>query len=455
MNQSAGREIDMTSGPLTGKILRMALPLMLSGILQLAFNAADMVVVGQFAASRHRAIAAVGSTSFLINLLLSLFIGLSIGVNVLCSRYYAAGQERDLRETIGTAVTISLAGGAGLTLLSIWITRWALELMGTPADVIDLASLYMRIYFLGMPMTLLYNFMAAVHQSFGDTRHPLYCLCAAGLVNIALNLVFVIGLHLDVAGVALATILAQTLSAWLITGHLLHSKNMWRLDPRLIRPDRKKIGQIFAIGIPAGLQNMLFNISNVLIQSSINSFGSVVMAGNAAAQSLEGFVYLSMNAVCQTCVSGTSQNFGAGKYKRLYRMLGQSLLIVTVTGLMLSGGIFLMGRKLLRFYTTDQQAVSYGMISLRYRCLPYFLCGIMDTTCGALRGLGHSTLPMIVSLLGSCLLRIVWIYTVFHQLGTLDSLYISYPLSWALTGAVHLVIWRVIVGKLNRAQISS
>ena len=428
-------EIDMCNGPLLGKLLLFALPLMLSGILQLLFNAADIIVVGRFTGSH--ALAAVGSTSSLINLLVNLFIGFSIGSNVLTAQYYGAKDQKNIHQTIHTSILISLIGGIILIAVGVLLARPLLELMATPEDVLDQATLYMKIYFCGMPATMVYNFGAAILRAIGDTRRPLYFLFTAGVLNVFLNLFFVIVFHMGVAGVALATIISQTLSAILVVRCLTNLDGICRLYLKQLKIYPEKLLRIVQIGLPAGLQGAVFSISNVLIQSSVNSFGSIAMAGNTAASNLEGFVYTSMNAVYQTALSFTSQNIGAGKYQRIGMILRRCVALVTIIGLALGGLVVLFHQPLLSIYSTDPEVISYGTVRLFIICLPYFLCGIMDTLVGMLRGMNYSILPMIASIVGVCGLRIVWIFTVFRWNHTLFTLYISYPITWALTACVH------------------
>ena len=443
-------EIDMTSGPLLGKILLFSIPLMLSGILQLLFNAADIIVVGRFSGSE--ALAAVGSTSSLINLLVNLFIGISIGGNVLMARYIGAQDYKNARETLHTAVCISLYGGILMIFVGVLLARPLLEMMGTPADVINLSVLYMRIYFIGMPAFILYDFGAAMLRAVGDTKRPLYFLTIAGCVNVIFNLFFVIVLHMGVAGVALATIIAQGISAVLIILCLVRSEGVLQLSRSEIKLHKDKVKQMLRIGLPAGLQGIIFSISNVLIQSSINSFGSLVMAGNTAASNIEGFVYTSMNAIYQTSLSFTSQNMGARQYKRVDRILFECVGIVSVVGLVLGLGAFLLGHPLLSIYTSSEEVISYGIARLGVVSASYFLCGIMDTLVGSLRGIGYSLMPMFVSLTGACLFRIIWIYTVFQVFHTQFSLYISYPISWILTLLAHLICYVIVRKKAFRKR---
>lgn len=438
-------EIDMCSGPLFGKILAFSLPLMMSGILQLLFNAADTVVVGRFAG--NTALAAVGSTSSLINLLTNLFIGFSVGANVLIARFYGAKKEKDASETVHSAILLSLICGVILLVLGLVVTRQILVWMGTPEEVLGQAALYMKIYFIGMPVMLLYNFGSSILRAIGDTRRPLYYLMAAGVFNVILNLIFVIGFQMGVAGVAMATVISQVLSAYLILRCLSRLEGSCKLNLKKLCLKKDKTIQIIRIGFPAGLQGVVFSLSNVLIQSSVNSFGSVAMAGNTAAMNLEGFIYIAMNSFHQTAMSFTSQNFGAGKLKRINQVLLLCLAMVTVVGLSMGWAAYLFGKPLLRIYSSDGEVIRYGIMRLSVICTTYCLCGIMDVFVGSLRGLGYSFMPMVVSLLGACGLRILWIFTVFQWHRSLLNLYISYPVSWFLTGGVHALCYLAVKKK--------
>ncbi len=435
-------EMDMCSGPLLGKILVYAIPLMLSGILQLLFNAADVIVVGRFAG--HESLAAVGSTSALINLLINVFIGLSIGANVLVAQYFGAGKEKEVQDTVHTAITISLICGLALVFLGIFAAGPLLKIMGTPDDVLEKAILYMRVYFTGMPVLMLYNFGAAILRAVGDTKRPLYFLIAAGVVNVILNLGFVILLHMGVAGVALATVLSQCISAVLVCRCLMKSDSAYRLDLSRLGVRWRTLKRIAQIGLPAGFQGAVFSVSNVLIQSSINAFDSVAMAGSTASANLEGFVYNAMNAVYQTNLSFTSQNLGGGKFERINRILLLCLGVVTVVGVVMGGGFVLLGPQLLRIYSSDPEVIRFGMVRLTIICGMYFICGWMDVLVGSLRGLGSSVIPMFVSLAGACGLRIVWIFTVFQWHHSLNVLYLSYPVTWVVTAAAHLICFMMI-----------
>ncbi|MBQ5660642.1 MAG: MATE family efflux transporter [Lachnospiraceae bacterium] len=441
-------EMDMCNGPILSKVLVYAFPLMLSGILQLLFNAADVIVVGRYAGSQS--LAAVGSTSALINLLVNVFIGLSVGVNVLVAQYYGAKKEDDVNETVHTAVAISLVSGVFLVFVGFLLSRPLLELMGTPADVIDKSTIYMKFYFAGMPVIMLYNFGSAVLRAVGDTRRLLYYLTIAGVVNVLLNLFFVTQLNMDVAGVALATVLAQVISAGLVVRALMQSEGCLKLELKKLRIDKSKLKRIVRVGLPAGMQGAIFSISNVLIQSSVNSFGSIAMAGNTTAQNIEGFIYTAMNAVYQTNLSFTSQNYGGRKFSRLNRITLTCVGVVTVVGLVLGLSCYGAGEFLVGIYSSDPEVVQYGLTRLSVFGMTYFICGIMDTMVGAIRGLGYSILPMCVSLTGACAFRIVWIYTIFQWNRTLMTLYLSYPASWIVTTIAHVVCFIIIRKKLPK-----
>ena len=445
---SKNYEMDMCNGPLFTKIVIFAVPLILSGILQLLFNAADIVVVGRFAGSES--LAAVGSTSALINLLVNVFIGLSVGANVLVAQFYGAQKLRELEETVHTAMLLAACSGVFLIVVGVTLADPLLELMGTPDDVLPLSALYMKIFFVGMPATLVYNFGSAILRAVGDTRRPLYYLLTAGIVNVILNLFFVIGCSMGVAGVALATVISQCISAGLIVQCLIRTDAPYRLKLEQLRIVPSRAAMIAKIGLPAGFQGAIFSISNVLIQSSVNSFGSVAMAGNTASANIEGFVYTAMNAVYQTALSFSSQNYGARKFKRMTKILLYCLGLVTLVGLVMGGGAVLMGRQLLGIYSSDPEVIQFGMNRLKLICGPYFVCGLMDTMVGGLRGMGCSIVPMLVSLTGACAFRVVWIFTVFAMNRTLQTLYLSYIVSWTITFTAHVVCYVVIRRKLAR-----
>ena len=439
-------EMDMCSGALLPKILLFSLPLMLSSILQLLFNAADVIVVGKFAGDT--ALAAVGSTGSLINLLTNLLVGLSIGANVLVARYYASRDYDRLEDTIHTSVMVSLLGGVILVIVGLCFARPLLLLMGTPSDVIDQAVLYMMIYFLGMPVMMLYNFGSAILRAVGDTRRPLYFLMIAGVLNVVLNLLFVIVFSWGVAGVAAATVLSQCVSTALIVRCLMKSDTMCRLEIKKLCVKKAALRDIARIGLPAGLQGCVLSLSNVLIQSSINSFGSTAMAGYTAANNLFGFMYTSVNAVTQACMSFTSQNYGAGQWKRMGKVLRHCLFLTTAVSLMLGSVIYSFGPEILKLYTEEPDVIASAMEVLSYTTLTYFMCGIMDLFPGALRGMGFSAAPMVLSIIGTVGTRLVWIYGIFPMHRSLSVLFVSYPVSWLLTIVMQVTCYLILKKRL-------
>lgn len=445
------RSSDLTEGPLLSKIVYYSIPIILTGILQLLFNAADLVVVGRFCGSIS--VAAVGACGAVINLLVNLFIGLSVGAGVTVAHGIGAGRDEDVKRTVHTAIPVAFICGVILTVIGVAGAGQILAFMGTPEDVLRLSAVYMRLYFCGITANTLYNFGAAILRAAGDTKSPLAYLTAAGILNVVLNLIFVIALKMDVAGVGLATSLSQCLSAFLIIRALLKREDSCRLIFSQMHIYKRQLLRIFQIGFPAGIQGALFSISNVLIQSSVNSFGSVVMSGNAAAQNIEGFVYTSMNSISQTALNFTGQNHGAGKYDRIKKIMLICLGLVSGTGIVLGAAAWIGAKPLLSIYITDsQEAIKYGVIRISCICLPYFLCGIMDVATGLLRGIGYSVMPMIVTVAGVCVFRIVWIYTVFRipQFHTLESLYLSYAISWTMTFTIEIVCFNILLKKMSR-----
>lgn len=430
-------EIDMCNGPLFGKIIIYTLPLIAAGILQLLFNTADMVVVGRYAGSN--ALGAVGATSALINLLINVFMGLSVGTNVAIAHYYGAGRFDELSRSLHASIALSIICGFVLLFMGQVLSPPMLRLMGTPEDILPLSVSYMKIYFLGMPVMLLYNFGAAILRATGDTRRPLYYLTAAGIINIVLNLVFVIRFGMGVKGVAWATIISQAVSAAMIIRCLVRIEGPCKLDFKKLNLDQNEVVRIAKVGLPAGFQGAIFSISNVLIQSSVNSFGAIAVAGNTATCNLEGFIYNSMNSFHQTALSFTGQNMGARKIKRVWKTLAICLFSVTVTGLGMGLGAFAFGRQLLGIYSKEEAVITFGLRRMAIIFPTYFLCGIMDVAVGSLRGMGFSIMPMTVSLLGACGFRIIWIMTVFAANHTPEVLYISYPISWLITFLVHMI----------------
>ena len=445
------RSSDLTEGPLLSKIVYYSIPIILTGILQLLFNAADLVVVGRFCGSIS--VAAVGACGAVINLLVNLFIGLSVGAGVTVAHGIGAGRDEDVKRTVHTAIPVAFICGVVLTVIGVAGAGQILAFMGTPEDVLRLSAVYMRLYFCGITANTLYNFGAAILRAAGDTKSPLAYLTAAGILNVVLNLIFVIAFKMDVAGVGLATSLSQCLSALLIIRALVRREDSCRLIFSQMHIYKRQLLRIFQIGFPAGIQGALFSISNVLIQSSVNSFGSVVMSGNAAAQNIEGFVYTSMNSISQTALNFTGQNHGAGKYDRIKKIMLICLGLVSGTGIVLGAAAWIGAKPLLSIYITDsQEAIKYGVIRMSCICLPYFLCGIMDVATGLLRGIGYSVMPMIVTVAGVCVFRIVWIYTVFRipQFHTLESLYLSYAISWTMTFTIEIVCFNILLKKMSR-----
>ena len=421
----------MCNGTLMDKLISFSLPLMLSGILQLLFNAVDIIVVGRFTGSQ--ALAAVGSTTALINIFTNLFIGISLGANVLAARFYASGKEKEMSETVHTSITLALISGLVMALAGVLLARFALNLMGTPNDVIDQSVLYMRIYFLGMPFFMLYNYGAAILRAVGDTKRPLFFLVISGMTNAVLNLVLVIVFHMGVAGVAIGTIVSQLISSILVLRCLYTSNTSYRLYFSKLGIKTQYLKQIFQVGIPAGIQSTVINLSNALLQSSVNSFGSVAMAGYTAANNIFGFLYMSVNAVTQSCMSFTSQNYGVKKLKRMDRVLLDCMILSVGVTLTLGCGAYFFGPELLKIYTSDADVIRCGVEVLAFTTVPSFCCGIMDLLPGALRGMGYSGVPMILSIIGTVGTRIVWIFGLFPAHRSLSFLFISYPVSWILT----------------------
>ena len=419
-------EMNMCEGAVLPKMLKFAVPLMLSSILQLLFNAADVVVVGKFAGDN--ALAAVGCTGSLINLLCNLFMGLSVGANVMVARHYGAKQEDELKKSVHTAMVISVLGGLILTGVGVLFTEGILGLMKTPEEVLPLAALYLRIYFFGMVPNMVYNFGSAVLRAVGDK------------------------FDMGVAGVAIATVISQTISAALVVICMMREKGSIRLILKDLGIDKKELVSILRIGLPAGMQGCIFSLSNVVIQKSINGFGSTTVSGSSAASNLEGFVYVSMNAFHQATLSFMSQNYGAGKYDRLKKITFAGLFCVTITGLTLGNMEYFLGKTLLRIYTSSDSVIDAGLIRMSIICTTYCLCGVMDVMVGALRGLGYSFVPMIVSLCGVCGIRLVWLFTIFEmpEYHKIEMVYISYPISWLATFAIHFTSYLVIKHKLNR-----
>ena len=453
-------EIDMCSGSILKKLLLFTIPLIFSSVLQLLFNAADVVIVGNSAGDT--ALAAVGSTTSLINLMTNIFIGLSVGTNVLVARNFAAHNQRDVHQAVHTSMLLALISGIGLTVIGVFLAPELLKLMDVPDSVIGPSSIYVRIYFLGMTATLLYNFGSAILRAVGDTRRPLIFLVISGIANVSLNMLFVFIIKwqsgfeevvsqrtvtLCVGAVAVATVVSQCVSAVLIVRCLIRETNMIKLDLHKLRIYKDKLLQILRIGLPAGFQGALFSLSNVVIQSAINSFGEITVAGSVAANNIEGFVFVTMNAFHQAAISFTGQNIGAKRYDRVNRIAYTSVICVAVAGL-LTGVLasIVLGRPLLGLYTDDPAVLEQGLIRLRHICVFYFVCGVMDVMVGLLRGLGYSVMPMIVSLIGVCGIRILWIKTVFRipELHKVETVYLSYLVTWTITALIHFICFMIV-----------
>lgn len=432
-------EIDMCNGSIMDKLVSFALPLMLSGILQLMFNAVDIIVVGRFSGSE--ALAAVGSTTALINVFTNLFIGISLGANVLAARFFAAGRKEEMSETVHTSITLALISGILMAFVGLVFSKGALELMGTPEDVIGLSTLYMRIYFMGMPFFMLYNYGAAILRAVGDTKRPLYFLIIAGVINAGLNMVLVIVFGLGVAGVGIATVFSQMVSCVLVLTCLCRTEGSYKLSFSKLSMKGYYLKQIFQVGIPAGIQSTVINFSNALLQSSVNSFGSTAMAGYTAANNILGFLYVSINSVTQACMSFTSQNFGVGKYKRMDRVLIDCMILSVGVALVLGCGAYFFGAEILQIYTEEADVIQCGVEILSITTVPYFLCGIMDLFPGALRGMGYSAVPMVLSIIGTVGMRVLWIFVLFPQHRSLYFLFISYPASWIATIVMQVVCY--------------
>ena len=449
MDNTKEKNNDLTSGPLTIKIIKFIIPLMLTGILQLLYNAADSIVVGHYDGSS--ALAAVSSVGALINLLVNAFMGLSVGAAVVVAQDYGAKDYEGVSKTVHTSYLISIIGGIVVGAIGLIFSRQFLIWMGSPEDVLPLSTEYLMIYFIGTPANMAYNFGASILRSIGDTKRPLYFLTISGLVNVVLNLVLVIVFHMGVAGVAYATIISQILSAVMVIVYMMKSKDCVRFVPKNMRIYGDKLKKMLYIGLPAGFQGTVFSLSNVVIQSAVNSFGSLVMAGNGAASSLEGFTYTAMNSVYQASLTFVGQNVGAKKYNRINKVQGVCLVLVTIIGLVFGVTTYCLGEPLLSIYLpNDPEAIPYGIIRMSYIALPYFLCGMMEVMVGGQRGMGMSFIPMINALLGSCVLRIVWISTVFAADPTLFTLYISYPISWIVTTLAHTVFYFVKLHSLKK-----
>lgn len=442
------RNQDMLQAPLISGILFYTIPIILTSVLQLLFNAADLVIVGRFCGSIS--VAAVGATGAITNLIVNLFMGLSIGAGVTVAHAIGSREEEATHRTVHTALPVALVSGIVISVIGVFLAPTFLTLMGTPENVLPLSSVYMRIYFSGMVFTMVYNFCASILRAAGDTKSPLIFLTIAGVINVALNVVFVTALHMNVAGVALATIISQAFSAVMVVIALMRRSDACKLELKKLRFYRPQLVKMVRIGLPAGIQSSLFSISNVLIQSSINSFGDVLMSGNAAANNLEGFLYVTLNAFHQTAVNYIGQNAGARQYRRVLKIITLCLIYVIVFGVVGGGLLCAFGPQLLGIYITDSvEALAYGELRLMYLAIPYFLCGMMDISTAALRGMGESVIPMIISILGVCGIRVGWVCTIFQieAFHTPQSLYLSYPISWVIVFVCQMIAFRKVFRK--------
>ena len=416
----------MCNGSIMDKLISFSLPLMVSGILQLAFNAVDIIVVGRFSGSQ--ALAAVGSTTALINVFTNLFIGISLGANVLAARFYAAGKDREMSETVHTSITLALISGIMMAVIGVLLAKWALEIMGTPDDVIGQSALYMRIYFMGMPFFMLYNYGAAILRAIGDTKRPLIFLIISGIANAALNMTLVILFHMGVAGVAIGTIISQLISCVLVLTCLYRSEGSYQLRFSKLKINGAYMEQIFQVGVPAGIQSTVINLSNALLQSSVNSFGSIAMAGYTAANNILGFL------------------------KRMDKVLRDCAILSIAIAAVLGGLAYSFGPQILTVYTSDPKVINCGMEILAYTSITYFLCGIMDLFPGALRGMGYSAVPMVLSVIGTVGTRIVWVFGIFPNHRSLSVLFVSYPVSWIITIVLQVVCFYFVRKRVHQKE---
>ena len=434
----------MTEGSIVKKLLQFSVPLIFSSLLQILFNTADVIVVGRFAGDNS--LGAVGSTGSLINLMVNLFVGLSVGTTVVAANFFGAGKKSELKETVHTAILLSLISGIILTIFGVIGAKQILQWMQSPKEILDLATQYLQIYFGGIISTMIYNFGSALLRAKGDTKRPLYILFFAGIINVILNLIFVILFKMDVAGVALATVISQTISAFLVVRCLLKETEEFKLDLKQLKINPQILIRIIKIGVPAGLQGIIFSLSNVIIQSSINSFGAVVIAGNSAALNIENFIFTGMNGFSQGTLTFISQNFGAKKYQRINKTIIVAIFCVFLVGFVFGNLTVIFGRKLLSFFTTSPEVIESGISRLKIICATYALCGMMDVMGNAIRGIGHSVLPMIITLLGACGIRLLWISTIFliPKFHSCTTIFVSYPISWTVTFIAHIICFFII-----------
>ena len=446
-------QIDMTQGSIVRKLIKFSLPFIASSILQLLFNAADIAVVGRFAGDNS--LAAVGSTTALINLLVNLFMGLSVGTNVVASHFFGAKDSRRVKQTVHTAVVLSVVSGIILTILGVCFTEGILRLMSAPEEVLPLSALYLRVFFGGITSTMIYNFGSALLRAKGDTKRPLIILFGSGILNVILNLIFVICFDMDVAGVALATVISQTIAAILVIILLIREKGDFHLSFKKLFDYGNSVngfilGRIIKIGLPAGFQSVMFAFSNIIIQSSVNSFGAIVVAGNSAASTIEGFIYTSMNGFSQCALTFCSQNMGAKKYERINKVVVSTMIINFTLGLVLGWAAVFFGRPLLSIFTTGPEVIDAGMYRLWCICTTYCLCGLMDGMSNCIRGIGHSVAPVVTTLAGACAFRVIWLFTLFQipQFHNPFMIFVTYPLSWIITFTANIILYRKYIKEL-------
>ena len=445
-------EIDMCNGPLMGKLISFSIPLVLSSNLQLLFNAVDIIIVGKFSGSTS--LAAVGSTTALINLLINLVMGVSTGASVLVGHFYANKDKKSMETTVHTSIAFALAGGIVMGLLGILLSGWALTAMDTPSDIFSEALLYIRVYFTGLPFFMLYTYGAAILRAVGDTKRPLLFLVIAGIINAVLNMILVIFFHMGVLGVAIATVFSQFISCVLVIRCLRKTQGNYRLDYKKLKINPVILKKLFKIGLPAGLQGVVITFSNVLLQSSVNSFGGVAMAGYTAANNVFGFLYATVNSFAQTCMSFMSQNFGAKKLRRMDKVVRDCIILSVSVTIVLGGAVFIFGEPILGIYTNSPEVIKYGMEVFLYTTASYFICGLMDLFPGAMRGMGYSTVPMILSVIGTVGIRVFWIFCIFPFHHSLDVLFISYPLSWTVTVIMQIICYILVRNKVKKRFIS-
>ena len=445
----------MTEGKLLPKLFAFALPVLLSGVLKLAFNAADLIVVGRFCG--EDALAAVGSNTALVSLIVNVLMGMGTGASVLAARYYGARDEKQMRDTVETTVLVAGIGGILFALLGVFVSGPLLKLMQTPAGVLPLAGLYLRIYFCGLPVMALYNFCAAILRSVGDTQRPLYYMAIAGVLNVLLNVFFVVVVKIGVAGVAIATVASQCVSCFLVLRCLRKSDGIYRLRGGKLRFSVAQFRKLLIIGVPAGIQGSLFSISNVLVQSSINSFGAAVMAGNSAAGSIEAFGFVAQDSINQAAVASVSQNMGGREYGRTKQAVLYCSLLEIGFSVLLAGCFMIFRYPLLHIYTGDADAVEAGSTRMLVLGAVYFLNGLQNMMTGAMRGHGFSILPTGITLLGICGFRVIWITTAFAATHSLIILYLSYPISWVITALAQYILYFSLRGRAfqrNEAQFA-